>query len=63
MLRGLKFYEHALRLEEKYGRGRHISNVLQTNGILLDDEWCQFLRRNNWLVGISIDGPEHLHDQ
>ena len=63
MLRGLKFYERALRLEEKYGRGRHISNVLQTNGILLDDEWCQFLRRNNWLVGISIDGPEHLHDQ
>lgn len=56
------FYEQAMRLQQRYARGRHIDNCLQTNGTLLTDEWCRFFHDNSWLIGISIDGPEHLHD-
>lgn len=62
LLRPLSFYKKALALQRRYARGRHIDNCLQTNGTLLTDEWCEFLRENNFLVGISIDGPQALHD-
>ena len=60
LLRPLAFYERALELQRKYAGGRHIDNCLQTNGTLLNDDWCRFLRDNHFLVGISIDGPQSL---
>lgn len=63
MMRPLSFYEHAVELQRRYGRGRRIINCIQTNGTLINDRWCSFLRANGWLVGISIDGPEDLHDE
>ena len=63
MLMGLDFYEKVVELQKKYAApGQQISNSLQTNAILLDEMWCRFLHDNNFLVGISIDGPEELHD-
>ena len=62
LLRPLAFYKRALELQRKYAQGRHIDNCLQTNGTLLNDEWCQFLHDNRFLVGISIDGPQQFHD-
>jgi uncharacterized protein len=62
LLRDISFYRKALAFQKKYGRGRKIDNSLQTNGILLNDEWCRFFKDNNFLIGISIDGPEHCHD-
>ena len=62
LLRPLSFYRRALELQRCYARGRHIDNCLQTNGTLLTDEWCEFLRENNFLVGVSIDGPQPMHD-
>lgn len=62
-LMGLDFYRRAMAVEKKYAKpGQTIENTFQTNGILLDDEWCEFLRENNFLVGISLDGPRELHD-
>lgn len=63
MMRNLDFYERAIQLQQKYAGGRKIINCIQTNGTLLNDQWCRFLRRNDWLVGISIDGPEEFHDR
>ena len=63
MLRPLSFYRKAVELQKRYSAGRRISNTLQTNGTLLTDEWCRFLHDNNWLVGVSIDGPEEFHDE
>lgn len=56
------FYEKAIALQHRYAEGRHVDNCLQTNGTLLTDDWCSFFHDNGWLIGISIDGPEHLHD-
>ena len=63
LLRSIDFYRKALSLQQKYAGGRHIDNVIQTNGTLLTDEWCEFFAQNHWLVGISIDGlqPDHDH--
>jgi len=62
-LMGLDFYKKVVQLQKKYGSdGQQINNALQTNGILLTDKWCQFLHDNNFLVGISIDGPKEFHD-
>lgn len=63
MLRPLAFYKKAMELQRKYANGRQIDNCIQTNGTLLTDEWCRFLRENHWLVGISIDGPQEFHDE
>jgi len=63
LMRGIDFYRKAIRLQQQYGRGREISNCIQTNGLLLNDEWCRFFKDNNFLVGISIDGPERIHDR
>lgn len=62
LLRPIAFYEKAMRLQQHYGRGFRICNSIQTNGTLLNDEWCRFFRDNGWLVGISIDGPQPFHD-
>lgn len=50
-------------LQKKYAQGRIIDTALQTNGTLLNDEWCRFFKDNNWLVGVSIDGPLEFHDE
>ena len=59
---GIPFFERAMQLQQKYGAGRRILNTLQTNGTLLTDDWCRFFRAHNFRIGISIDGPEHLHN-
>jgi len=62
-LMGLEFFKKAIKFQEICKKpGMQIYNTIQTNGTLLDDEWCEFLRENNFLVGISIDGPQNLHD-
>ncbi|MFZ2088293.1 MAG: anaerobic sulfatase maturase, partial [Desulfobaccales bacterium] len=62
-LMGLDFFQRALNFQKRYQRpGMIFENTLQTNGTLLNDEWCEFLRQHNFLVGISIDGPRPLHD-
>ena len=63
LMRPLSFYKRAVELQKLYGRGRQIDNSIQTNGTLLTDEWCEFFRENNFLVGISIDGPQDFHDE
>lgn len=63
LMRPLSFYKRALELQRKYGRGRQIDNSLQTNGTLLTDEWCRFFKENNFLIGISVDGPQEFHDE
>ena len=63
-LLGLDYFRKVVELQKKYKpNGIRIENDLQTNGILLNDEWCEFLLANNFLVGLSIDGPEELHDK
>lgn len=61
-LAGLSFYEEAVRLERKHGRGRLVRNSMQTNATLLTDAWCRFFRDNDFAIGVSIDGPEALHN-
>lgn len=62
-LRGLAFYEEAVRLGNELRRpGQVVQHSMQTNGTLLDDDWCEFLARENFLVGLSVDGPAELHD-
>jgi uncharacterized protein len=62
-LMGVDFYRRAIDLQEKYRKpSMTFENTLQTNGTLLNDEWCEFFRENNFLVGISIDGSRELHD-
>ena len=62
LMRSIDFYKKALELQKKYAHGKQIDNVIQTNGTLLTDEWCEFFAKNHWLVGISIDGPQEYHD-
>ncbi|WP_406656465.1 anaerobic sulfatase maturase [Methanolobus sp. ZRKC2] len=62
-LMGIDFYRRAIRLQEKYRKpGMVFENTMQTNGTLLNDEWCRFFKENDFLIGISIDGPRELHD-
>ena len=62
-LLGLDFFRKVLELQAKYGNGATITNALQTNGTLLDEEWCRFLAEYKFLVGLSLDGPEDIHDR
>ncbi|MGL4518142.1 MAG: anaerobic sulfatase-maturation protein [Phocaeicola sp.] len=62
LLRPLSFYKKVVKLQKQYAAGRTIDNCIQTNGTLLTDEWCAFFKEHNWLVGISIDGPQEYHD-
>ncbi len=61
-LLGLDFFRKVVRLQEKHAGTKRIENDLQTNGLLLDEAWCEFLKEQRFLVGLSIDGPKHLHD-
>lgn len=62
-LMGLDFYKQAVRYQQKHKKpGMRIYNALQTNAVTLDDDWCQFFAENDFLIGISIDGPKELHD-
>lgn len=63
LIRNIDFYRKALLLQDKYRQGRIIDNCIQTNGTLLNDEWCRFFSDNNFLVGISLDGSRPLHDR
>ena len=62
LLRPISFYEKALGYQQRYARGRQIFNCIQTNATLIDDKWAEFFSRNNFLVGVSIDGPEEIHN-
>ena len=63
LMRPLSFYKKAVELQKKYAGGRQVDNSIQTNGTLLNDSWCEFFKENNFLVGISIDGPQEFHDE
>lgn len=62
LLLPIAFYERAVELQHRYAEGRRIDNCIQTNGTLINETWCEFFRRNNFLVGISIDGTREMHD-
>lgn len=60
---GLEFFERLVQLQIRHGRnGQNVSNAMQTNGVLLDEGWCNLFREYNWLIGLSLDGPEAVHD-
>jgi uncharacterized protein len=63
ILRGMEFFQKVVALQRKYADGRIIENSLQTNGTTLTDDWCRFFRDHGFLIGFSIDGPEHCHDR
>ena len=62
LLRPIAFYRRALELQLRYSNGRRVDNCIQTNATLIDEQWCKFFKTNNFLVGVSIDGPEQMHD-
>ena len=62
LMRPISFYKKALRLQQQYAGGRRIDNCIQTNATMLTEEWCKFFHDNNFLVGVSIDGPQEFHD-
>jgi len=62
-LMGLDFYKQAVQYQQKHKKtGMRIFNALQTNAVTLDDDWCAFFAQNDFLIGVSVDGPKHLHD-
>ena len=61
-LMGLSFFRKAVSLQQEYGRGQVVGNGFQTNGLLINRDWADFLAEYKFLVGISLDGPQHIHD-
>ncbi len=62
LLLGVDYYRKAVELQKKYAGGRRIDNTLQTNATLITEEWCEFFKENGFLVGVSLDGPQDVHD-
>ena len=62
-LMGLPFFQKAVEFQTKYGTGKAVGNGFQTNGLLIDKEWAAFFNKYNFLIGLSLDGPEHIHDK
>jgi uncharacterized protein len=62
-LLGIDFFRKVVELQHPFAKLKTISNSLQTNGTLLNDEWCAFLKKHNFMVGISLDGPQEIHDR
>ena len=62
-LLGLDFFRKVVALQRPFAGRKTITNSLQTNGTLLDDEWCRFLKQHNFMVGLSLDGPREIHDR
>ena len=62
LMAGLPFFRRAMELQKKYAGDKVIENSLQTNGVLLNEEWCSFFTDNNFLIGLSLDGPEDIHN-
>jgi uncharacterized protein len=63
ILLGIDFFKQVVQLQKPFAGKKTITNSLQTNGTLLTDEWCSFLKKNNFMVGISLDGPKEVHDR
>ena len=61
-LAGIVFFQRAVALQKQFAQGKTILNTFQTNGLLLDDAWCRFFRKHQFLIGISVDGDALLHD-
>lgn len=61
-LMGLDFYKKAIQFQMQYGRGQYMSNGFQTNGLLMNKDWADFFRQYHFLIGLSLDGPQHIHD-
>lgn len=62
LIAGIAFFRRAMELQEKYRGDKQVENTLQTNGILVDETWCTFFREHHFLVGLSLDGPQDIHD-
>ena len=62
LLAGLDFYRKAFALQARYAGGKKVENAVQTNGTLINEEWCQLFKEHQVLLGVSIDGPQELHD-
>jgi uncharacterized protein len=64
MLAGLPFFEKLVEFEKRFGRNNQsVSNALQTNAVLIDKNWCDLFHETNWLLGVSLDGPEEINDR
>jgi serine-type anaerobic sulfatase-maturating enzyme len=62
-LAGLPFFEKLIEFQQRHGRGgQSVANALQTNAVLIDKNWCDLFRQYQWLLGVSLDGPEEIND-